>query len=494
MENYRYGQSHFTIPVSTDTLPIEAPGIAYTGIPVTQLEYSLGNKIALMDLMWLLAESQASPIHVCGLMLFEKPKGRPDIVREIVDSYRKARPTAPFDCIPDLSGTRTPRWREAPHYNPRYHIQHIALPRGARYDDLLHLVGDMHETMLDRDRPLFRVCLIDQVPGNRFALLLKVHHAIIDGVSAAQRINASLRKTRHRGVPTPFFAIDLPVRKPHPPKALVKRLLGLTSTATSQYLAILGSLRKGLWNWMGGRTDGSVPFAAHRGPMNEKVMNARTVATLSLPLDQLRRVARHYGATLNDVAMTVIDAGVHRYLAEQGQPFDHRLVAMCPVSMREHDDNSSGTKVSAIFARLGNPEALVSERLTQVSESMHTAKEEVRAMSKDTALGYAAGLMGIAGLTAVTYADRVTPPSANMVISNIPGWERQLYLNGAPLVGAYPISAIAVGVGLNVTMISSNDRMDFGFVGNGSRLYNLPSLANHVETAWRELSDSTPRT
>jgi diacylglycerol O-acyltransferase len=118
---------------------------------------------------------------------------------------------------------------------------------------------------------------------------------------------------------------------------------------------------------------------------------------------------------------------------------------------------------------------------------MDAAKEEVRAMSKETALGYAAGLMGLAGLTVVTHIDRVAPPSANLVISNIPGWERQLYLHGAPLVGAYPVSAIAVGVGLNATVISSNDRMDFGFVANGSSLRRLPALASHVESAWHDL-------
>lgn len=448
----------------------------------------MGKNIALMDLMWLLAETQTNPIHVCGLMLFEKPKGRPEIVGEIVKAYRAATPTPPFNFIPDLAGAHTPRWQEAPYYNPRYHIQHMALPTGARYDDLLHLVGDLHETMLDRSRPLFRIWLIDHVPGRRFALFVKMHHAIIDGVSAAQRVNASLRTTRHRGVPKPLFAVDLPVRRSHPPKALVKRLLGLTTTATSQYLAILGSLRKGVWNWMGGKTSGSVPFAAHRGPMNDPVMNARTVATLSLPLDEMRRVGKQHGATLNDVAMTLIDAGVHRYLIERERPFEHRLVAMCPVSLRDKDDNSSGTKVSAVFVRLGEPEARMRERLAQISESMNSAKNDVRTMSKETALGYAAGLMGIAGLTAVTYADRVTPPSANLVISNIPGWERPLYLNGAPLVGAYPVSAIAVGVGLNATVISSNDRMDFGFVGNGASLHNLPSLARHVESAWRELA------
>ena len=264
----------------------------------------MSKQIPLMDLMMLLAETQSNPIHVSGLMLFDKPEGRRGLVREIVDAYRSARPTPPFDCVPEFSGTHTPRWREAEHYDPRYHVQHIALPAGARHEDLLHLVGDLHETMLDRARPLFRVWVIDRVPGGRFALFVKMHHAIVDGVSGPGAAYIGVGLCEAAGASSPVLA--------------------LTGEEPKSGLGLLGSLENA----------------------NEPILNARSVATLSLPMQEMRAVGKRHDATLNDVTMAVIDAGVHRYLAEQDRPFEHRLVAMCPVSLREGDDASGGTRVS----------------------------------------------------------------------------------------------------------------------------------------------------
>ena len=102
-------------------------------------------------------------------------------------------------------------------------------------------------------------------------------------------------------------------------------------------------------------------------------------------------------------------------------------------------------------------------------------------------MAYAVAVLGVAELTAATHVDRVAPPLANVVISNVPGGRERLYLNGAALVGTFPVSAIAMSVGLNVTLTSYHERMDFGFVGNGATMYDLPMLARHVEQAYREL-------
>ena len=451
----------------------------------------MSKPIPPLDLMWLIMETQASPMHVGALLLFEKPKGNPAVVRQIVDAYRSFEPTPPFNYLPLVGGASLPHFREATSYDPCYHIQHIALPDGATYDDLLRLVADLHEPMLDRDRPLFRDWFIDGVPDNLFAVYAKVHHAIVDGVSGTKRLYASLSPSPRRAIPKPAFAAEVPVQKPRPPKAVVDRLAALGISATKQTLALrdvsVGALKKGLATLLGADPVGSAPFTAQRGPMNEPLQMARSVATLSLSLDEMRVVARHFGATLNDLAVTLVDEGVHRYLRQTGRSFPHRLVAFCPVSLRDDGDTAVGTRVSAMFVHLGESDANVRERVAQVVAALGAGKQELRSMSKEAAMVYAVALLGTAELTAATHVDRVTPPLANIVISNIPGAREKMYLNGAALVGTFPIPPIAMSIGLNATLTSYYDRMNFGFVGNGVVMHDLPQLARHVQEAYEEL-------
>lgn len=445
-----------------------------------------------LDLMWFAIESQANPMHVGALLLFEKPAGAADVVGEIAEAYRSYQPMPPFNYVPVLGGVRLPHFREVTSYDPRYHIQHIALPRGATYDDLLRLVADLDESMLDRGRPLFRTWLIDGVPDHRFALYTKAHHAIADGVSGMKRLYASLSNRPRHSIPAPAFATAVPTRKPRPPQALMDRLAEFGVSATRQTFALgdisLNALKKTLaLTLLGADPAGSMPFTAHRGPMNEPMQMARAIATLSLPLDEMHALGSAIGATLNDVAVTLVDEGVHRYLRHTDRDFPHRLVAFCPVSLRDVGDADSGTKASAVFVHLGEPNVGVADRIEQVVAAMGTAKQEIRAMSKDAAMVYAVAVLGVVELTAATHVDRVVPPLANLVISNVPGDRERRYLNGAPLVGMFPVSAIALSVGLNVTLTSCHDRMDFGFVGNGATMYDLPQLARHVGQAYGEL-------
>lgn len=450
----------------------------------------MNRPIPPLDLMWLLLEKPQCPLHVGGVFVFEKRGHRGDVVREIVEAYRAARPTPPYNFVPVLRSGSLPQFRETSGFDPDYHIQHIALPEGAGDVDLLRLIASLHETPLDRARPLFRTWVIDGLPGNRFALYSKVHHSITDGISGMQRMYASLQTRPLRAVPTPAFGVEAPHRKPRPPEPWPARFKTLGTSAARQATAVravsAGVLGKMLAA-LAGEAQGSVPFMARRAPMNEPLQQARSLTTLSLSLDDMHRLARRHGATLNDVAVTIVDAGIHRYLRESERPFGHRLVAMCPVSLRDAGDGAAGTKASAMFVRLGEHHADVGKRFQQVTESLRIGKAELRAMSKDAALTYAVSILAMAETAAVAHVSQLAPPLANVVISNVPGLRRRLYLNGAPLVGVYPLSALAASIGLNVTFTSYHDRMAFGFVGNGAVMSDLARLSRHVEAAYQEL-------
>lgn len=453
----------------------------------------MNQPIAPLDLSWLLFETPAGTTHVGAMLLFKKPRGGSAVVREVVDAYRQFRPTPPFTLVPELVSRGTPHFRETDTWDPYYHVGHLTLPSGSSYQDLLRLVADLHEPMLDRDRLLFRCWIIDNVPGGRFAIYTKTHHSIVDGVSGLRMLYQGLSSTDERRVPEPAFALPAttPAPQPHPPTPLLHKITDSIRSVVSQAGAVnqisLEMLRKAISAAVGGDPKGSVPFLAHHAPTNRPLKQGRSFATLSLPLEEMHQIGHHFGGTLNDVAATIVDAGVHAYLADAGEPFPHRLVAMIPVSLRTEGDTTTGTRVSALFPRLGEPDAPVPQRMQQIVESVQTAKQDLDGWSSDTAMTYGAGLLGLAVLGAQTHVDHVTPPACNLVISNVPGIKETRYLNGAQLLGIYPISALAASIGLNVTLSSYHDHMDFGFVANTAAIDDVSALAEHTQQAYREL-------
>ncbi len=454
----------------------------------------MSKSIPPLDLMFLLTESANNPKHVGAVLTFRLPaSGGTRIVREIADAYRATTPISPFNYVPELSLTGMPRWRVVDTVDMDYHVQHIALPPGSSSERFLHLIEDLHETVLDRNRPGFRVHIIEGLPDHAFAIYLKIHHAIVDGKSAMMRIVASMSEAAKATRIEPFYAVEFATtRKPAPPRGLVDRIGALRATAQRQTVALkdlyVGVLKKGFTTLLSsGKAGGSVPFTAPRTPMNEAIRTSRTFAMLSLPLAEMRDVGKAFGGTLNDVAATVADAGLHRYLAERGKSPARPLVALCPVSLRDPSDTEATTKATAMCVPLGAPSASIHARMEQIIAAIRAAKEDMRAMSTDTAMLYGISAFGLAEAAESTQLASVTKPLANFVLSNVPGVQTPLHLNGARLTGMYPISALGGGIGVNVTLVSCGSSMDFGFVANGAAMPQLPDLARHTREAFDEL-------
>ncbi len=455
----------------------------------------MAKSIAPLDLAFLLTESADSPKHVGVLLTFEAPKGgSAKVAREAVAAYRAARPTLPFNQIPDLSKLAMPSWKKTDLFDAEYHVSHLLLPPGSTHDNLLKLVCDLTEPVMDRNRPLFRVWFIEGLADGSFAMFIKVHHAIIDGKSAMDRIGSAFGTTATAPLGKPFFALDETPDKPKVPKYLLHRLVDMQSSARKQGLALasvsFGLLKKGVSRVLTHAASGSIPFIAPRGPMNEPIRAPRSFATLSLPLAEMRAVGKAFGGTINDVAVALFDEGVHRYLRDIGKDIRVPLAGMLPVSLRDEGDREATTKASMMFVPLGAPSQKPGERLEQVIRGIRAAKDDMRRMSKDAAVIYALATFGLGELNEATAAKRVSNALANFVLSNVPGLPHAVYLNGAKLKGLYPVSTMGGGIGLNATLASYNGTMDFGLVASSLSMPSLHGLAQHCLDAFADLKEA----
>jgi WS/DGAT/MGAT family acyltransferase len=446
--------------------------------------------IPLLDLGFLWIDRPETPANVGVLMLFDPPAGRTaaSAARQVVRSYRAARPGPPFDCIPAMPVPGLPHWQAAHGVDARRHVFHEHLPAPGGLAELQRHVARLHETLLDRSRPLFGVHVVDGLASGQLAIYLKSHHATWDGRAALERIFGRFAHEPGPILP-PFFAS--PADGVKPPSAVTGALV----TGVHSLLAQASAVRElaGRLSARARHARGNRPFAGPHTRFNEPVTAGREYACFSLPLDEMRRVARACGGTLNDVALAVVDAGVEKFLAELGERPSQPLVAMCPVSLREPGDDEATTKASTLFVPLARPRASAARRLAQIVANTRAAKTEFRGFSREAALDYAVLAFGLWFVSNTLGLDAVTRPVINLVVSNVGAVEGERYLGACRLAAAYPVSMLADPAGLNVTLLSVNDHVDFGVVANAAVVDDAGALARACEAAFDQLRRAAKR-
>ncbi len=452
--------------------------------------------IPMLDLMFFLTETQDNPRHVGSVLIFRKPRrGGARTVQQIVDAYRRSTPQPPFNRIPVFRKSGLPEWQEVESIDPLRHVLHVALPAPGSDEQLHQLVADLHAPMLERHRPGWKVYVIDGLVGDRFAIYHKCHHALVDGESGIAILRRSLaaspRDRRIRttiGVPHVAAPRDAPHGLREVIEAEARRLARRAVSMTRSSTLVVESLLEGLSGYTRAKPRA---FTAPLTPMNEPIRNARSITHLVLPLAAMKRVARARGATLNDVALCILDAGVNRYLKAMGRKPDHPLVALVPVSLRSGSAAEATTMVSAIWPPLGPVSAPVERRLTAVVENTRREKEKVHGLGRDAAYAFAVMAFATAEAIAIAQPEALGLRPANMLVSNVRGPERTLYLNGARLEAMFPLSTLIVAIGLNVTFMSYAGNVIFGFTANGASLPEVESMARHTGSAFAALLRAT---
>jgi diacylglycerol O-acyltransferase / wax synthase len=454
-----------------------------------------------LDLMFLLAERGTQPSHVGALMIFAPRGAAPrDYVTRLVARYRAIQPKSPFNLVPAIPVVGRPVWRESTAPDMRYHVRHLALPAPGRDAQLWELVEELHAVTLDRQQPLFRIHFVEGLAGGRFAIYSQIHHAIIDGVSGLARTAAAFNEAPRARDLRAIYGIDPPPRKRRASTGRLAPLLRAVSSGRQQARA-LGDLTAFALRRLGqalrpsageDAPQGSRLFSSARLPTNRPFNARRSFASFTVTAADVERIRRVLGGTVNDVAMTVVDAGLSRYLAAHGRPPSEPIVCMCPVNLRDEGDAEATIKVSAVFVPMGRAGESAARRLARISRNAAAAKAEMKGISPDAALDLAVALYA-AQEGAIALGVNALPPTANLVLSNMRFADHAVWLGDARLEAFYPVSMIGGGIGLNVTFVSYDGRLDFGLVANQNAIPDTEKLARECQRALADLLRASAR-
>lgn len=432
-------------------------------------------KIKPIDMAFLLLENSSRSLHMCAFMLFDPPAGQEQtFAARVVDTYRKSAVTRPFNYKLKWLGKGLAAW-ETVEPDMNFHIRHIAIPRPGSMEQFYDTISFLNSTLLDRGHPLWECYVIEGLENNRVAVMVKVHHSMIDGEGGLRAFRNSMSDSaRDKAIRGPWMPVGASV-KPRSGSAatmpaLLKRLrrlpgdlVGFGSEAVSLGAQSLNLKPRAA----------SLPFTARRTLFNNVAQSgARRYANTELPLEEIKSLAKATGTSVNDVVMALVDDALHHYLVEHRQATDRPLVAFMPMSLREEGTEGGGNQVTAELIAMGEPKASISQRLKQIQASTQRAKEKGRGLARSVREVYALVLMG-----SLTLADTLPvfgkSPSANLVISNMKGPGEQLYMGGAQLVAFHGLPILPPGAGLNVTFASVHKDICLG-IGASPEAVNEP--------------------
>lgn len=445
-----------------------------------------------VDQLFLWLEKRQQPMHVAGLQLFSFPEGAPDdYVSQLAAEMREfTQVAAPLNHrLVNRFGQYF--WEEDTQLDLEHHFRHEALPKPGRIRELLALVSAEHSHLMDRERPLWQCHLVEGLQDRRFALYTKIHHSMVDGISAMRMAQRALSTDPHeRGMPPLWMQPPRPRTQERSEGArmdVLSSLGHLASTAGKQVSTLPAVTRELLRTIQAARKhpDYHSIFQAPSSVLNQKITGSRRFAAQSYCLKRIRAIGKACNATVNDVVLAMCASALRTYLLSQDALPPVPLIAMVPMSVRQ-DESAEGNQIGMILTSLGTHIADPAERLRAIQHSIQIAKDRYAAMTPEEIVNYTALTLAPAGFHLLT---GMAPSwqTFNVVISNVPGPRDTLYWNGARLEGMYPVSIVLDRMALNMTLTSYQDQIEFGLIGCRRTLPSLQRLLDYLENSLAEL-------
>ncbi len=452
--------------------------------------------LSILDNLFLQLERREVPMNVGGLMVFQLPENYPgNYFEDLLAAYRDVHNyAAPFHyrLAPSVSKILPARWIEDRYFDLSYHLRHSALPQPGTMDQLLTLVSRLHSTLLDRSRPLWEFHLIEGLEGNRFAIYLKIHHACMDGLRGMQLLQANLSddledhtiwplwKKKKKTKPTQSESRSPSSNMPPLVKMLTKQAQTIPEMA--QLFTQIGQHVLEKENLV------PLPYTSPETSLNGRITGQRRLAIQDLNLSEVKKFGKTMDATVNDVVLAICAGALRRYLDEYGELPEESLTALLPVALPS--EKSGGNLLTNMVCQLATELEDPIERLKTIQASTAANKALLKEISNRTATYYNFIFHGPSILTMALNVNRHLPPPFNVLISNVPGPRHSMYLNGAKLEGMYPVSFLFDGQALNMTVLSYEDRLQFGLMACRDNVSDVDHLGIYIKEAFDELVEA----
>ena len=458
------------------------------------------DRLSAMDVSFLANESSSAHMHVGGILIFEgPPPAYEDLLAQVssrlhlVPRFRQKLANPPVE-------TGRPFWIDDHSFNLEYHVRHSALPSPGSEEQLRNLAARVFSQQLDRTKPLWEMWLIQGLTRNRFAIVSKTHHALVDGVSGVDIATVLFDlKPVPDPIPPPHEWVAEP--SPTPAQLAAKGAEGLAKltfavgrraeravtnprSSLKQAAKLAGAVSEVAWNF----TDPAPDL-----PLNLDIGSHRRFVWVRSDLAQFKRIKDAMGGTVNDVVLAVVGGGVREWLHARGIKTEGMEVrAQVPVSIRATDEKGHlGNKITAMRAALPVYIEDPVMRLERVREQMRDLKDSQQALGAEVISRF----NDFAPPTILAQAARINFSTRlfNMVITNVPGPQVPIYLLGRELEDIFPVGFLPPSQALFVAIMSYNGAVNFGLLADYDSMEDVQLIADGIERALADLLEAAER-
>jgi WS/DGAT/MGAT family acyltransferase len=463
------------------------------------MSMSFYDRLSALDNSFLLLEKPNAYTHVASTQIFdatpllledggidfEAIKKAHEAILHRIPRYRQILKWVPF--------TQQPVWVDDPHFDLDFHLRHTSLPHPGSERQLKRLSARVMQQHVDRAKPLWETWVVEGLEGNRFALISKVHHCMIDGVSGVDIMQLLMSPNAEDELPSPEAYHPRPA-----PSGLellrneIRRSVMLPFDAigdirrfadeATDFRRELGTRLRAVRSAIGSSLD-----SASETPINGPIGPHRRFDWYKTPIDDIKQIRKNLGGSLNDVVLTVVTGAFRRFLKNRNvrlRELDFRV--MTPVSVRSKSEKGAlGNRVSAWFVPLPIAESDPRKQLAEITATTSELKESKQAIGADVLLQAAewtpSTLLSLAGRNLT----RMTP--FNTVVTNVPGPQQPMYMLGAQLLELYPHVPLVDNLGLGIALMSYDGQMHWGINADRDMVPDLHDFVVDLEVALDEL-------